>query len=68
MSPRAIFVRILTALHAALGRWLVEADVPVVKLKRTSWFDVEPGTLASSGDPDEEVGERRRRNTFRIGH
>lgn len=68
MSPRAVIIRILTVVLAALGRRLADADpLAVQKRKACSWFDVEPGTIALPGDADEEVAERRRRNTFRIG-
>jgi hypothetical protein len=93
MSPhRAAAVRILRALHAALGRWLALADQPAAVIKPrartgksrrtrgnqhtalavpstrkgTSWFDLEPGTLALPRDPDEEESEAWYRAHFRV--
>jgi hypothetical protein len=64
----AAAVRILRALHAALGRWLTLADVPEVKRKRTSWFDCDSDTLhaALPSDPDQEEADAWARAHFRI--
>lgn len=69
MSPHAIIVRILIALHATLARWLAEADRPVARKSKCSWFSCDPDGVRAvlPRDPDDEVAERRRRNTFRIG-
>jgi hypothetical protein len=69
-SCRAAIVRILTTLHAALGRWLAQAGPPAAARKSTcSWFgfDAEAIHAALPTNLDEEVAERRRKNTFRIG-
>ncbi|HEX3915537.1 MAG TPA: hypothetical protein VHW71_18715 [Steroidobacteraceae bacterium] len=93
---RSAAVRILRALHAALGRWLGEADQPVVKVKtnrrgsdkprprtrkradphtadpghtierkRTSWFDLDSGAIATPKSADEEEMEAWDRAHFR---
>jgi hypothetical protein len=69
MSHRAIFVRMLTALHAALGRWLAGAEQSATRKSNSSWFGCDPDSIrtAMPRDPDDELAERLRRNTFRIG-
>lgn len=106
MKPKSTVMRILTALHTALGRCLAQLDPPAAVVssrktrdgykprrvrmhklsrthvdqhaaesprrkerKRTSWFDCDPDVIhaALPRDPDEEVAERRRPNTIRIG-
>jgi hypothetical protein len=60
-----MFRRIVRALHSSLGRWL--ADQPIApKRKRTSWFDLEPGTLALPRDSDEEEMAEWERRHFKI--
>lgn len=64
---RTAAVRILTALHAALGRWLAQSDQPRAP-KRTSWFDCDPDTVQAAlpRDPDEEDAEAWYREHFRV--
>jgi hypothetical protein len=61
--------RIVTALHAALGRWLARTDLSAGSKSKCSWFGCDAETIhaALPLDPDDEVATRRRRNTFRIG-
>jgi hypothetical protein len=59
--------RILTALHSALGRWLSEADQPVARKRKCSWFGCDSDTLRAAlpCDPDEVEAERWQREHFR---
>jgi hypothetical protein len=69
MSPlRTTAVRFLTALHAALGRWLALTVVPEVRRKHTSWFGCDADTIhaALPRDPDEEEADAWHRTHFRI--
>jgi hypothetical protein len=68
ISSRAAAARILTALHAALGRWLAHAPPPVRRKGKCSWFGCDPDTLRTAlpRDPDEEEAEAWYRAHFRI--
>lgn len=67
-TQRAAAVRILTALHAAFGRWLAQADRPGTPKRKCSWFGCDPDTLhaALPRDPDEEEAAAWDRAHFRI--
>ncbi len=63
---RQIAVRILAALHATLGRWLALADVPEVKRRRISWFDLPQSTFAPPRSPEDEEAAEWDRKHLRI--
>jgi hypothetical protein len=52
----------------ALGRWLAQANQPVARKRKCSWFDCNPDTLHATlpRDPDEEEAEAWYRAHFRI--
>ena len=65
MSPLR---RILTSLHAALGRWLAKTEPPAVPKSKCSWFGYDPETLRAAfpSDADEEEAEEWDRKFSRI--